>query len=346
MAKPIDEMAVVITGASSGIGKATALAFAEAGAKLVIAARRQPQLEQTAVECRAAGAQVAALVTDVTEETEVKALAGRALTDFGRIDVWINNAGIDAFGSFEQLPKHAFERIIQVNLLGTVNGTRAVLPHFRERGSGTVINNASMVGAVPSPFHTAYVASKFAIRGFSHSLRQELTEFPGIQVCVISPASIDTPLWQRAANYSGRKVKPFDPVHPPEQVAAVMLDLARNPQREAFAGASGWMLAEQHAANPDLTETMVAGYARASLFQDEPAAPTDGVLFKPEDGNSGASGGWMSLNTPGIPTGDLLPLLMAPGLLAAAPALYAWKLSSNFVQQISRQFTIPPKQGR
>jgi short-subunit dehydrogenase len=341
MPKQVADQVIVITGASSGIGKATALAFASAGARLVLGARRGPELEETARACRAAGAEAATAVTDVADETQVKGLADVALTEFGRIDIWINNAGVDAFGGFEQIPKKAFERVIQVNLLGTVNGSRAVLPHFRERGSGILINNASMVGAVPSPFHTAYVASKFAIRGFSHSLRQELSDVPGIQVCVVSPASIDTPLWQRAANYTGRKIKPFDPVHPPEQVAAVILSLARSPRREVFAGISGWLLAEQHSAQPDLTEIMFAAYTRADLFQDEPAGPTDGVLFQPENGNAGASGGWMSPKTPGLPTGDLIPLMMAPWLLAAAPALYALQLSNDFVQEVSRQFGVP-----
>jgi short-subunit dehydrogenase len=344
MRKQLADQVVVITGASSGIGKATALAFASNGARLVLGARREPELEQTAQACRAAGVAASTLVTDVADEAQVNALASRALTEFGRIDVWINNAGIDAFGTFEQMPKHAFERVIQVNLLGTANGARAVLPHFRERGSGVLINNASMVGAVPSPFHPAYVASKFAIRGFSHSLRQELAEFPGIQVCVLSPASIDTPLWQRAANYTGRKIKPLDPVHPPEQVAAVMVSLARNPHREVFAGISGWLLAEQHSAQPDLTEAIFATYARADLFQDEPAAPTDGVLFEPGSGNAGTSGGWISPDKPSVPTGDLIPFMAVPWLLAAAPALYALQLSTTFVEEVSRQFGVPGTQ--
>jgi short-subunit dehydrogenase len=338
MHRQIDGKIVVITGASSGIGKATALAFARSGARLVLGARRERQLEETAAACRTGGANAISLVTDVSDEQQVRALAARAIEGFGQIDVWINNAGVDAFGRFEDIPTAAFERVIQVNLLGMVYGAKAALPHFRERRSGMVINNASMVGACPTPFHSAYVATKFAIRGLSHSLRQELVDLPNVHVCTVSPASIDTPLWQRAANYSGHKVKPLDPVYPPEQVADVMLDLVRNPQPEVFAGATGWMLAEQHAAAPELTESLMAGFTRRSLFRGEPAEPTDGVLFQPEDGNGGTSGGWLDPNRPGIPASDIMSLFAASGLLASAPPLYAWTLSCDFVRQLGRQF--------
>jgi short-subunit dehydrogenase len=338
MPQRIDDQVVVITGASSGIGKATALALARCGARLVLGARRERQLEDTAIACRSEGAEVVTLITDVAEEAQVQALARRAIEAFGEIDVWFNNAGMDAFGRFEDIPKEVFERIIQVNLMGTVHGARAALPYFIERGSGILINNASMVGACPSPFHSAYVASKFAIRGLSFALRQEVLHLSDVHVCTVSPASIDTPLWQRAGNYTGRKIKPFDPVHPPEQVANVVVALMRSPQREAFAGVSGWMLSEQYAAEPAMTEAVVAAYARQNLFQDEPAAPTDGALFETESGNGDTSGGWSSPERPGIPAGDTLPLMAAPALLAMAPSLYTWKLSCNFLEQLGMQF--------
>jgi NAD(P)-dependent dehydrogenase (short-subunit alcohol dehydrogenase family) len=339
MHKQINDMVVVITGTTSGIGKAAALAFAQEGARVAMGARRKPLLEESAAACRNAGADVLALQTDVSDPDQVQALADRTIEEFGRIDVWINNAGMDCFGPFEDIPAQSFERVIEINLFGTANGARAVLPHFRERQSGVMINNASMVGACPSPFHTAYVASKYAIRGFSQSLRQELIDLPDVHVCVISPASIDTPLWQRAGNYSGRKVKALDPVYPPEQVADMMVDLARFPEREVFAGAAGWMLAEQHTADPDLTEMLFAGFVRQDLFLNEPAEPTDGALFEPGEDNGGTHGGWLSPDKPNIPGSDVISALAAPALLAMVPPLYAWKLSCNTVQQLGRQFT-------
>jgi short-subunit dehydrogenase len=283
MPVPINEAVVVITGASSGIGKAIATAFAQAGASLMLCARRQQELEDTAAACRAAGARTETMVVDVSQAQAVSDLARQAVETFGRVDIWINNAGMDAFGTFADMPLDVIERCLQINLFGTIHGMKAILPHFLEQGRGIIINNASLVGAVPTPFHAAYVASKFAIRGLSHSVRQETADYPDVHVCTVCPSSIDTPLWQRAANFSGRQIKPLDPVHPVEQVAAVILGLAASPQREVFAGASGWILAEQHHAEPEFTETLAAGVARLSLFQDTPAEPSTGSLFEATD---------------------------------------------------------------
>jgi short-subunit dehydrogenase len=333
---PIDKAAVVVTGASSGIGKATAVAFARKGARLMLCARRERELEATAHECRQLGAEIETMIVDVAERDQVQLLADRAIEAFGTVDVWINNAGTDAFGDFVDMPLEAIERCLHVNLFGTIYGMKAILPHFLARGSGIIINNASLVGVVPTPFHSAYVASKFAIRGLSHSVRQELLANPGVHVCTVCPSSIDTPLWQRGANYSGRRIKPLDPVHPVEQVAAVMLGLASSPSREVFAGATGWMLAEQHAADPALTEGLAAHYASTSLFQDVPQEATPGSLFAPTDHNGGASGGWMKPDTPGLPLGDLLGVAVTPALFAL-PAMFAMQVGRQFFAQWTRQ---------
>ena len=336
MPTPINEAVAVITGASSGIGKATAIAFAREGATLMLCARREQELEDTAAACREAGARVGTMVVDVAHAQEVENLARRAIEAFGRIDIWINNAGMDAFGTFADMPLEVIERCLQINLFGTIHGMKAVLPHLIGQGSGIIINNASLVGVVPTPFHSAYVASKFAIRGLSHSVRQEVIAHPGVHVCTVCPSSIDTPLWQRGANYSGRKIKPLDPVHPVEQVAAVMLGLVRSPRREVFAGATGWILSEQHHADPELTEIMAAGVAELSLFQDEPAEATAGSLFSADDHEGGASGGWMKPGSPGLPLGDLLGVAMAPALMAM-PAMFSFQLARQFVEQWTRQ---------
>jgi hypothetical protein len=191
-----------------------------------------------------------------------------------------------------------------------------------------------------------FSASKFAIRGLSFSLREELFDIPEIQICVISPASIDTPLWPRSANYSGRKVKALDPIYPPDQVAAIMVDLVRSPRREVFAEAVAWMAAEQHAAAPELTESMYAAFTRGSLFREEPAEPSAGVLFDPaKDEHATATGGWLAPDLPGIPASDVFSLGAGPAFLAMAPPLYAWKLSYEFLDQLGRQFLGPLGNG-
>jgi short-subunit dehydrogenase len=341
MPVPIQNAVVVLTGASSGIGKATAVEFAARGARLMLCARREAELEDTARLCREAGAEVETMRVDVADRDQVHALAARAIERFGGIDIWINNAGVDVFGSFVDMPEEAIERCIHTNLFGTIHGMKAVLPHFVERGAGVLINNASLVGAVPTPFHAAYVASKFAIRGLSHSVRQEMAAHPGIHVCTVCPSSIDTPLWQRAGNYSGRAIKPLDPVHPVEQVSAVIVGLAESPRREVFAGATGWVLAEQHRAAPEVTEVMAAKLASVSLFQDAPAEPTAGSIFEPQDHEGGASGGWMRPDTPGIAVGDFAMAAMAPAL-AVMPGMFALQLGWQFAEQVGRQMATLP----
>jgi short-subunit dehydrogenase len=328
---------VVITGAASGIGKATALAFARQGpTRLMLASRRHAELEATAQACRELGSVAATKVADVADEGEVSMLADEAVAAFGRIDVWFNNAGVDAFGRFEDIPAEVFERVMRTNFMGVVHGARAVLPHFRHQGAGVLINNASIVGVCPSPLHSPYVASKFAIRGFSLALRQELVDAPGIHVCLVLPSSIDTPLWQRSANYTGHKIKPLDPVHPVEQVAETVLELARSPRREVFAGATGWMLAEQHRAQAEPTEALLAAAAPAMLLQDEPAPAGPGAVLAPDQGNGGASGGWRSQRSPAVKGGDVYALIGAPALLAL-PALYGAQLTGNLWREFGSQ---------
>jgi NAD(P)-dependent dehydrogenase (short-subunit alcohol dehydrogenase family) len=163
--------------------------------------------------------------TDVTDEAAVTELARRAVQRFGRIDVWVNNAGVYLLGSLEATPPEAFRRVLETNFFGYVHGARAVLPRFREQGHGVLINNASVYSHLGAPWLTAYVSSKFAVRGFSEALRQELGDLPNVHICTVSPSPIDTPIFASAANYSGRAVKAPPPTYPPEQVARVLIGL-------------------------------------------------------------------------------------------------------------------------
>ncbi|WP_431859894.1 SDR family oxidoreductase [Azospirillum sp.] len=292
MARMSDKV-VVVTGASSGIGRATALAFARLGATVVLAARRDAALHTAAEECLDAGGRAMVVPTDVTDQEQVNHLARRAIEAFGGIDVWVNNAGVIAFGLFEETPAEMFEQVVRTNLMGTVNGCRAVLPHFLDRAEGVIVNNASVVSTVGQRYASAYVASKFAVRGFSETLRQELVEEPGIQVCTVMPGSIDTPLWQHAANYTGRAVRPPGPVTPPEAVADAIVQLAVKPQREVFVGAAGRFAELQHAMAPGMAEAAAARLIEREMFENRPAPETDGALLHPIDDRHDAHGGWM-----------------------------------------------------
>jgi short-subunit dehydrogenase len=294
MAVPIENTVIAITGASSGIGRATALKFAERGARLVLIARREHALQQLAEECRRRGGQAIASPADVADEAAVQRAAQEAVDAFGRIDAWINNAGVTMLGKFEDCPSLVYRRVIETNLFGYIHGARAAMPVFRRQGRGTLVNVASMNGKFGAPYASAYTASKFAIVGWSESLRMELRleKADEIHVCTILPASIDTPLFQHAANYSGRAVKAMRPVYRPEKVAAALLRVVRWPRREVIVGTSARIAILTHALAPAGVERMAANMVDRDHFAPRPAPNSEGNVFLPSEGFDTASGGW------------------------------------------------------
>ncbi|MDR6486781.1 NAD(P)-dependent dehydrogenase (short-subunit alcohol dehydrogenase family) [Chryseobacterium vietnamense] len=178
---------VVITGASSGIGKATAEAFAEQGADLVLAARGEEALTETAELCRKLGATVIAVPTDTSVAEDVQNLVREALEFTGKIDYWVNNAGVLAFGKFEEIPVDVSDQIVKTNLLGYMHSAHAVLPVFKKQKKGVLLNNISIGGWMPAPYGTAYTASKFGVRGMVETLQGEVSDFPDIHICALYP---------------------------------------------------------------------------------------------------------------------------------------------------------------
>lgn len=298
MARKLSDAVVVVTGASSGIGRATALRLAKRGSTVVLAARREAALRALAQECEQAGGTALAVPTDVTDDAAVDALARRAVEEYGRIDVWVNNAAVALFASFEESPPGVYDRVLDTNLGGCVRGARAALGVFREQGSGVLINNASVYAKIGAPYLSAYVASKHAIAGLSESLRMELIDDDDIHVCTVLPASIDTPLFQHAANYTGREVKPLDPVYDADVVAKAIVGLARKPRRERIVGGAGRFMRRQRQLSPAAFERATAKLVRADHFADEPAERTAGNVVEPVAGWTGVSGGWESSRGP------------------------------------------------
>jgi short-subunit dehydrogenase len=297
MPRKIQGSVVVITGASSGIGRAAALAFARRGARLVLAARREAPLVELLAECEHLGATAVAVPTDMTDERAVQTLARRAVEAFGRVDTWINNHGVTLFARFEETPPDEFRRVLEVDFFGTVYGARAALPIFRRQGSGVLINTGSMLSRLSLPYMSAYVAAKHAVRGLGMSLRQELVleRAKDIHVCTVMPAAIDTPLFQHAANHTGRKAKAMPPVYSPERVAKTYLRLAERPRGETFVGNAARMLFFQNLLAPKQTEAQLAVMAdRLHLYPERGQAPTRGNLFAPVAEGDSVRGGWQA----------------------------------------------------
>jgi NAD(P)-dependent dehydrogenase (short-subunit alcohol dehydrogenase family) len=292
MSRNLREKIVVITGASSGIGRAAARLFARQGATVVLAARSTKSLEEVALTCEQFGAQALVVPTDVADEAQVRALARCAIERFGRIDVWVNNAAVIMFARTEDAPYEAYRQVIETNLFGYIHGVRAVMPYFRKQGHGILINNASIAGAVSFRGASSYVTSKFGVMGLGQSLRQELMDAPRIHVCTLLPPSIDTPIYQKAANYTGSVIQPIWPIYSAEKAARAIVALARRPARQRIIGGPGrlWVLASR--LSPGFAERAMGVYSGLSQSQERPAPPTPGNLFEPLPQWNHESGGW------------------------------------------------------
>ena len=291
MARKIKDAVIVITGASSGIGRATAIRLAEQGARVLAVARRLDALDDLRDQCRNAPGLIIPVGADVTSEAALQEVAELALENFGRLDAWINNAAVSLFANFEEAPSQVYRQVLETNLFGYIYGARAALPIFREQGTGTLINVSSMVARLGSPFISAYVTSKAAINGLTRSLRQEFRH-TDIKICLVMPASIDTPLFQQAANFTGRAVQPLEPVYDPNIVSDQILRLLKRPTPEVYAGNAGRFLTGLRRLIPRTVERFTARQVEQDHFQERSAPPSTGNLFRPTPQMARVDGGW------------------------------------------------------
>lgn len=287
-------MVAVITGASSGIGRATALKFARKGWDVVLAARFGAGLEEVAHACENFGVKALAVPTDVALEEDVKNLAILTIEAYGGFDVWVNNAAVALYGHFEEIPMADIRQLMEINLFGHIYGARAAVRQFRIQGYGTLINVSSMAALVGQPFSIPYTISKYGIRGMSISLAQELADEEDIHICCVLPAVIDTPIFQHASNYMGKALKAPDPVIPAERVAKAIYNLTKNPKEQVTVGNMARMMRLQRLVSPNkLFDKYMQKMIAVNHFKDEASGPYQGNLYKPMTNWNRVNGGWI-----------------------------------------------------
>ena len=255
----LDGHVVVLTGASSGIGRSTARLFGSRGASVVLAARGLPALQATAAEVEAAGGQALAVPTDVADVAQVQALAIAALERFGRIDTWVNGASVSTYGDLVDVPTADIAQTLQINLMGQVHGLKAALTVMREQGSGTVIAISSALGARAVPLQAPYCASKRAVIALMEAVRmEEARARSGVRLTTILPSSINTPLFDHALSTMGVRPAPVPPVYQPEVVAKAIVFAATHPRRDIYVGAAARQLDLLERLSPALTDRLLA----------------------------------------------------------------------------------------
>jgi short-subunit dehydrogenase len=282
--KSLHEQVMVITGASSGIGLATAQAAASHGAKVVLAARNAEALAEIVEQIRRDGGEAIHVAADVGTREAVQGIADAAITRYGRIDTWVNDAGLSIFGRLEEVSDEDHARLFQTNFWGVVYGSLVAVPHLKQSG-GVLINLGSVASDIAFPLQGMYCASKHAIKGFTDALRIELEEAGAdVAVTLIKPAAIDTPFPQHARNYTGREPKLPPPVYDPREVALAILSAAERPQRDIYVGGAGRLMTAFQAVAPR-TFDRIGRSMIAQQMRDEPSRNPPGALHAAgEDG--------------------------------------------------------------
>lgn len=283
----------VVTGASSGLGRGVAERLGSLRANVVLAARRGDALEAVAARITAAGGAALVVPLDVADAAQVERLGQATLARFGRIDVWINNAGVGAIGRFEDIPLADHARIVDVNLKGVIHGSHVALRQFRVQGSGTLVNLGSVESEIPLAYHASYAATKAAILGLGRALNEELrlSGQTSTHVVTIMPWATDTPFFLQAANYSGHRPR-MPAMDDPLKVVDMIVHATVNPREEVLTGWKARGAYWSHRLAPDITERLAADIAHKAQYKDAPPAPvTSGALHQPVPGPTGVDGG-------------------------------------------------------
>jgi short-subunit dehydrogenase len=293
--KPVEEQVIVITGASSGIGLATARMAADRGARLVLVARNEEALRDIAHDCSRRGGRAVAVAADVAKREDLERVARVAADTFGGVDTWVNDAAAAVYGKVDEIPIEDQRRQFEVNYWGVVYGSLIAAEHLKKRGGGAIVNVGSVVSDRAMIFQTQYSASKHAVKAFTDGLRMELEEAGApISVTLIKPSAIDTPYPEHARNYldsPGLVVPP--PSYDPYVVAKAILFAAETPKRTLVVGLGGYMISLMGNHMPRLTDFIMekAGYATQRTQEPGPREPArrDNLYRPREDGDEHSS---------------------------------------------------------
>ncbi|MBD2100652.1 SDR family oxidoreductase [Leptolyngbya sp. FACHB-261] len=329
--KPISQQVVAIIGASSGIGRETALRFAKKGAKVVVSARSQDGLNSLVEEIQLAGGEAFAVPADVSDFEQVKAVADKTVQIYGRLDTWVHAAATAIFARFEEITPEEFKRVVDVSLMGQVYGAMAALPHLKREGRGALIHISSVEARRSLPLQSPYSCSKHGVEGFLDSLRVELMH-EGSQVSVtnVMPGVINTPFYNKSLTKLGVKPMAIPPFYEPSLVADAILHVAEHPTRDIVVGEVGKLVDLLQRVSPGLMDSLLAVVGFKGQKTDEPKTehgPNN--LYEPIPGEIGydrVKGDFEPLTIPSISNLlDQNPLLtwgaLAVAVLGAAAAL-------------------------
>ncbi len=273
----------VIVGASSGFGRGVAEQLGAYKANVVLAARRGELLEEIATKIRAAGGTALVVPMDISKPEDVQRLAEAAVQQYGKIDVWVNMAGVGAIGRFWEIPIADQARIVDINLKGFIYGSHAAIRQFQTQGYGTLINLGSIESENPLAYHASYAATKGGVLNLGQAINQELrlSGHKNIKVVTVEPWAVDTPFWQHAANYSGHTAR-MAAMDPPSKVVNAVIRMSLRPRKELPVGwkaRGSWI---SHHLFPHFTERISANVAHKSQIKNAPPAPpTSGSAFTP-----------------------------------------------------------------
>lgn len=284
---------VLITGASSGIGRAAAHRLAAEGANLVLASRSETALEQARQECVSRGAgDVLVVPTDVGDRKAVESLFDRAIDTYDRIDGVVHSAAVVAYGQFTEIPADVFDQSLQTNVTGLANVARSALDHFAEGTGGSLVVVGSVLGKITTPYMSPYTTSKWAIHGLVRTLQIEARETPGVHVSLISPGGVNTPIYALAGSYTGRAGHPPPPVTSPERVAREVVRALDEPQRDRDVGLANGIMVAGFRLLPAVFDAAVGPMMRLLGQEREPVDPHPGNVFEPVSELEAVHGRW------------------------------------------------------